>query len=163
MVWQKNGTPDTLGSAGDTMTISDLTKLQFNQFLVHTISTGSANLELRVGDGSVDSGTNYALRRSGNGGADGTQITIARLFSPDAGATNAVTFLISYVCAISGEELLSISFGVQSNAAGAANVPNRDEQVGKWVTTTQIDTVNAFELQAGDFAIDSNLSALGTD
>ena len=160
MVWQKNGTPDTLGSAGDVMVISDLTAKIFNQFLVHQIEDGLADFTL-----TFNSNTNsvYARRQSGNGGTDGTAVSQASvLYLLDV--TND-KFSVFNVCSISGEEKLGMESRVTRGTAGAANAPNRAELVFKFVPSpdadiTRIDLDNG---QAGSYGIDSNLSALGTD
>lgn len=164
MTWQKNGTPDTLGSAGDTMTISDLTKLQFNQILEHDLTDGGGNVQpvLRVGDGSVDSGANYANVRSENGGALATNTNDNQLYT-DNQFTNQDGFIVSFICAISGEELLAITFRNARSTAGAGSSPFRVESAGKWVTTTQIDNVSSVNINSGSFDTDSNLSVLGTN
>ncbi len=160
MVWERNGTPDTLTVAGDNITISDLTKLKVNVILEHSLNTGGVTRSsLRVGDGSVDSGNNYAFRRSTNGGTEGV-FTNGTVIHASSGAVADDEFTVSYMCAVSGEELIAITNDVRRSTAGAANAPTRDETVGKWVTTTQIDNVNAFNDQAGSFDTDSNLSVL---
>jgi hypothetical protein len=163
MVWSKNGTPNTLTSSADTITISDQTKTKFNVILNHTLNTGGATRgSLRVGDGSVST-TGYSYRRSTNGGADSTFTSTDRIHA-SSGAVADDEFTVSYICSISGEETLALSFDVRRSTAGAANAPTRDETVGKWVTgTSQIDNINSFNDQAGSYDTDSNLSALGTD
>jgi hypothetical protein len=160
MAWGKNGTPDTLGSAGDTLTISDLTATIFNQFLHHEIGSGAIYPQLGLNN---DTGTNYASRRSANGGAD-TALT-SRTYMFEGGAAGTTTnFSITYCIGISTEEKLAIRFTIFQNTAGAANAPAREELVGKWINTsdqiTEIDEING---AAGDYDTDSNFSALGTD
>lgn len=161
MVWQKNGTPDTLTGTSDTVTISDLTKVKSNQIMSHTIGSGAVRGSLRVGDGSIDTGTNYALRRSNNGAADSTFLNTTFLTSSSGAVSNDDEFTIAYIANVSGQELLCIEHDIRRNTVGAGTVPSRDEQVGKWVTTTQMNNVQQFNDQAGDFTTDSNLSALG--
>ena len=77
MAWNKLGTT-TLSSAGDDITISNITSNEFNQFLMHTIESVRTTMLVRVGNGSLDSGSNYARRYSGNGTADGSQTPASR-------------------------------------------------------------------------------------
>lgn len=161
MAWQKNGTPETLGSSGSSLTISDLVSVIFNVNLIHLLASGAIQHKMRLGSGSVDSGANYTWRRSGNGGADGTGTSVNEI---NANQSTADIFVISYAINISSEEKLVIGSTSEQGTAGAANAPSRMEFVGKWVNTSnQYDHLNIFEDNTGSFDTDSNLSALGTD
>lgn len=163
MAWAKNGTPDTLTSAGDTMTISDLTASEFNVLLIHKIGAGTnANMLLR---GNNDSGNNYAQRYSTDGAADGTNGSNSTGFLQFNYNNNVDTFGIAYVCSISGEEKLGMSWGTDQNSAGAGNAPSRREDVGKYVPSPDAD-ITRFDVHntnAGDYASGSNLTALNGD
>ena len=163
MTWQKNGTSITLGSPADALTITNLIKLKFNQFLTHALNDGGGDTRIifRVGDGSIDSGSNYARRTSFDGATDSGASTTSTFYVSTIDASDE--FNISYASAISGEELLLILFAVENNGTGAANAPSRVEVVGKWVTTTQINHVEALDDQSGSYDTDSNISALGTN
>jgi hypothetical protein len=162
LTWAKNGTPDTLGSSGDTMTISDLTAKKFNQFMWHIIAvTGNVQNKFTYNN---NTGTVYAERYNVNGGSD-TSLTSQTVLNVDPTGTQDDKFSINYTCSISSEEKLSINFTVVQNATGAATAPMRMEVAGKFVPSpdadvTRIDVVNA---SAGDYDTSSNLSALGTD
>ena len=159
MVWAKNGTPDTLTSTGDTMTISDLTEKKFGLILCHVISSGTTNSQMTFNN---DTTNEYANRQSDDGAADGTQTSTTGL--TDNGSPAADFFSVNYLCDISSEEKLIYQFQINPTATGASTIPSRREQVSKHVPTenqiTEIDMTNA---GAGDYAADSNLSALGTD
>ena len=160
MAWIKNGTPDTLGSAGDLMTISDMSASKFNMFMIHEIGSGTIETTAILNN---DTGTNYAYRYSIDGAADGTGVSQTK-YSGNAGASPD-RFHIIYTLSISGEEKLGIIMLNESNTAGAGTAPRRMELVSKYVPSpdadiTRIDDTNT---GAGDFAISSNLSALGTD
>ncbi len=160
MVWGKNGTPITLGSALDDMDITDLTAKIFNVFLLHTLNSGSTGLDVTFNN---NSNSVYARRFSQDGAADGTSVsqTKQRLI----GAVSYDNFAINYTVSISSEEKLTINSMVLQVATGAGTAPSRNEQVYKFVPSpdadiTRIDVNNP---STGDFAISSNLSALGTD
>jgi len=161
MAWQKNGTPDTLTVAGDSLSITDLTSLQFNVILNHSLDTGGTQVGLVRLEG--DSGGNYANRDSLNGAA-GQNVNDfqLQLAIPTAGAFSS--FLVAHIANISGEEKLAIGFAMSPNTAGAGNPPARREWVSKWVITSgQFSQVSSINVGTGDFAIDSNLSVLSTD
>ena len=158
MTWAKNGTPDTLTSSSDTVTISDLTATKFNVFLSHRITSGESNQQYRLNN---DSGSNYTVRQSFNGGADGTATsgTESGSHNPDDTYDG---FTVMYLFNSSSKEKLVIMFNINKQASGAGNAPTRQEGVWKWTNTsddvTRIDMVNT---STGDYNTDSNLSALG--
>ena len=158
MAWQKNGTPDTLGVAGDAMTITDLTALTFNQFLIHSLSSGTISEDMRFNNDTVG---NYALRDSRDGQTDDVLINQTSIVS---GGDSADVFIYYYCINISAEEKLVIGNKVTAGAVGAGTAPNRREQYGKWTnTSSQITEIDIFNISAGSYDTNSNLSALGTD
>ena len=160
MAWAKNGTPDTLSSAGDDLDITDLTANKFQQLLTHTISTGG-NIVSRLTFDNITT-TSYARRASVNGGADATGTSAAN--NPLTQTHNDDSFNIIYLVDISGEETLALNFDIERNAAGAGNAPDRLEQVFKFDDTTQFTRVDINnDSGVGSFDTDSNLSAIGTD
>ena len=88
MAWIKAGTT-TLTSAGDDITISNTTSNKFNQFLMHTIESVRTTMLVRVGNGSLDSGSNYARRYNANGGSEGTTTSTTSLSGHWNGEVNS--------------------------------------------------------------------------
>ncbi len=165
MAWQKNGTPDTLGGNADLLTISDLTPLQFNVMLNHNLITGAGNHNtFRVGNGSIDTTASYSDRHSQNGATDITDINFTRALVGINAAADS-TFNVMYGINITTEEKLFIGWEVNNPTTGAGTAPARMEYVWKWVdTTNQFDQFQARqESGSGDYIVNSNLSALGTD
>ncbi len=161
MAWEVNGTPDTLGSAGPDVEITDLTAKIFNQFLAHNLVSTTAAQDLTY---NSDSGSLYASRKSLNGTTDITAVSQALVdlrFN-----SNEDYFQVINSLWVSGEEKTSISYMVSNNTDGAGNAPNRGEFAFKYVPSPLTDTINAVKLDKGAFtnyAADTNLSALGTD
>ncbi len=162
MVWQKNGTPDTLTVAGDTVTISDLTPTKSNVFLSNMIKDGAGpETKHRVGNSSIDSGSNYATRTNLNGGSDFTNVNRDSM-EPEDGSNYDNSFLVHYAVNISTEEKLFIFPQEVRSNVGAGVAPVRSEAVGKWSnTSSQFDQAQLLNVDAGSFGIDTNLSALG--
>jgi len=161
MVWAKNGTPLTLGSALDDMDITDLSGLKFNTVLIHKIATGNAQIDLTINN---DGGSLYARRSSYNGAADATGTSQAALNIHNNASTD--DFFISYLCAISGEEKLGIMFNVNGYTAGAGTAPERQEFVIKYAPASLTDTIDRIDLNnsdTGSFDTSSNITVLGTD
>ena len=162
MAWAKNGTPDTLGSAGDTLSISDLTAKKFNQFFAHALSvTGNTQHKFRYNN---NSNPVYAYRYNVNGGSDNPAAPLT-LLEPDPTGTNVDKFSVNYTVSISGEEKLCIIYTITGGGEGAGTAPARMEFVGKFVPSpdSDIERIDLFNASAGDFDTSSNLSALGTD
>jgi len=165
MAWQRNGTPDTLSGSGDVLEISDLTPLEFNVFLSNNIAASAIpQAFIRFGSSSADTGNNYSYRISLNGATDATTVSTSSIgFEPLSGSNDS-SFGIIFAFNLAAEEKLTIEFNVSGNSGGAPTAPNRQETVGKWVNTSdQFDVVNLFNGNTGDYATNSNLSALGTD
>ena len=163
MAWAKNGTPDTLSGTSDTIEITDLTSKLFNQTITHLIASGAISQSLRLGSTSLDSGTNYADRLSDNGGSDVTGTTQSSIRA-GGNITDIDSFIVYYFINIAAEEKLVIGHCVDESASGATTAPFRREFVGKWTNTSnQTDVLGFVNGQSGDYAANSNLSALGTD
>ncbi len=159
MAWGKAGST-TLSSAGNNITVSDMTASKSNVIMLHKINSGNVNPLLTF---NSDSGSNYTWRYSSNGGADSTVINGTKLEMAVTGATPTL-FTIFYSFNISTEEKLVIGNTVEQNTAGAGTAPQRMEVAGKWVnTSSQITALNFGNDASGDYAIDSNASVLGSD
>ena len=160
MVWSKNGTPHTLGSSADELSIADLTARKFNVFLSYILGTGAVDIDTNFNN---NSNAVYAQRSSSNGGADATAVSGTYI---DKSTTSTTVFDVLYGCSISTEEKLCIGFLVNQSTSGAGTAPSRIEYVAKFVpspdaTITRIDDDNTAGTNAYD--TDSNLSAFGTD
>jgi len=162
IAWGKNGTPETLGGTADTMTISDQTSTTFNTVMMSANATTHVALNIRLGNSTIDTGSNYAGRISSNGGADSTATSRSSI---ETSSNTLGQFQVSYIVNISAEEKLVIGVGkLDEGTLGAGTAPNRVEYVGKWVNTSnQFDNVQSYNDEVGDYTANSNISALGTD
>ena len=160
MAWAKLGS-DTLTSSAEEIEVALSPSTTFLQFMLHKINTGGAVNPLLTFNS--DSGSNYAYRFSTNGGTDSTLASQTKIEMTNA-ATTPTSFVMCYGINISSEEKLLIIQDVEETTAGAATAPARIENVSKWVNTSdQTDTVTFGDDAAGSYAIDSNVSVLGTD
>ena len=159
MAWRKAGTT-TLGSAGDTITVSGMTTSKFKILLAHTLDTGGAIYQgLRF---NSDTTNDYAVRKSYNGGSDATAVNTSQMqFMGNAFASDI--FGVGYLVDINGEEKLFTGFSVAENAAGAGTAPMREEQADKYIEGADITAANLNNTSAGDYNTDSNLSVIGSD
>lgn len=117
---------------------------------------GTLGTMLRVGDTSIDSGTNYAQRRQSDGGSEFTDTSTTGLnVEPATSASGLANFINCFVINNASNEKLFISHGIYGNTAGAGNAPNRRELAGKWANTSnQIGHVGIVDT-SGTGSIDS--------
>ena len=153
----------TLGSAGDTIDVSSLANKRYYMVLGDKQSSGTSDFNWRVGNGSADSGNNYARRQSSNGGSDTTNTSYSRMFADNGGASTP-SFQVGYFANLSGKEKLNITHSVSQSTAGAGNAPTRRESVNKWANTSNpIDVIQGVNVEGGDFASGSEVVVLGWD
>lgn len=164
MPWEKNGTPNTLAIAGDTLEITDLTATKTNQFISNIIvDSGLVSCAF-----TFNNNTNsvYTSRNSTNGGTDATAVNQTSSIATSATLDTAGEqgFNILYTVSVSGEEKLSMFLNLDTDSGtGAGFAPNRREAVFKFVPSPDADiiSIECDNSQTGDMAINTNLSALG--
>jgi len=159
-IWWEELGRTTLGSAGDTITVSGLPARKYLIIIVNALATGgTVNTLLRFNN---DSGANYAYRRSINGAADSTTVS-ANVFN-DSFSTAVQGQLFVYLTNITNQEKTGTVTQWNIAAAGAATAPQRLEGVSKWSNTVaQINRVDCTNAGAGDYAIGSEVIVLGHD
>ena len=153
----------TLGSAGDNITVSSLADKRYYMVLGDFYKTGSAmNALLRLNN---DTGNNYAIRWSDNGGGDRTGVSKNyALLGDGSGSTLYDQFAVAYIANLSNKEKLVISQGTRPNGTGAGNAPTRREGVSKWANTSAtINRIDAWNPDAGSFDTGSEVVVLGWD
>lgn len=159
MVWEVNGTPDTLTVTGDDMDITDLTGKLLNQFLIYKITSGSSKIEVTFNNESTSV---YAFRRSANGATDTTSTNQSNI-RMDISQTFD-DFVQGLMASVSSDEKLGIFHQVSTGTLGAGNVPERFEIFCKWANTSDtLDRVDSNNDGTGSYATDSNISCLASD
>ena len=152
----------TLGSAGDTITVSGLADKRYYMLLRNNFNSGAVRTGLRLGSGSIDTGNNYTNRRSNIGGSDATNTSTNRIVGDEDGAV--IDFNVEYLANLSGEEKLILRHQVTQETAGAGNAPRRTEMVAKWSNTSNpIDTIQSINTESGSFDTNSEIVVLGWD
>jgi hypothetical protein len=149
----------TLGSANATIAVTGLANKKWLLVLCDLRSTASLTPWLRINN--VSTGTPYSDRKSQNGAADTTDVSQNQIIVSSASATNQ--FIIFFIENVSTQEKLVQGWSVDQNTAGSANVPNRQETVGKWADTT--NAINEIDIVASTstFATGSEVVVLGAD
>lgn len=154
-IWWEELGRQTLGSAGDTITVNSIQTKKYLKIVVHILNSGQVSPIIRFNN---DSGANYTRRISSDGGADSTA----------TGATNGLS-----VPAVSG--MVFLEFEVANIATSnkglkgtsiryGGGAPNRDVHAGMWSNSSNaISRVDAVNAGTGDFAIGSEVIVLGHD
>ena len=153
----------TLGSAGDSIDTGTFTAKDNIMVLTHIIPSGDVTPKLRVGNSTIDSGSNYAQRRSNNGNSDSTN-TSQTEWLMTGGTTDKNWFGVGGIVNISSQEKLSVIHGYDAGSTGAGSAGDRYEFTGKWANTSaQINRVELVNTSTGDFASGSEVVVLGYD
>ena len=156
----------TLGSAGSTITVSGLSNKRYYMVLTHGLwSSGNQWVNPRLGNGSVDTGTNYSWRHSDSGAVDatGTSSNFMGYIAPTGGA-GGNRFAVNYLSNYSTKEKLSIAHGIESQGTSATTAPTRIENVGKWTNTS--NPLDVYQIHNGgrtNFQTGSEVVVLGWD
>lgn len=157
--WEELGRT-TLGSAGDTITVSSFAARRYLKIITTVFDTGGAiSGLLRFNN---DSGNNYSRRYSVNGsGTDTTQVSQSSILAHSVSAANPQRAEID-VYNVAADEKVCTILATGASTAGAGTAPSRIDGGGKWSNTTdQITRVDYINDGAGDFAIGSEVVVLG--
>jgi len=112
---------------------------------------------------NTDTGNNYSMRLSDDGGSDGTSYT-----SQDnaiiGDTDNHDCLCVADIINIISSEKLYISHSVRRMTSGAGTVPQRTEIVGKWANTSaQITNITYQTELAGNIASGTIMTVWGSD
>lgn len=157
-IWWEELGRTTLGSAGDTISVTSIPARKYLKVIVQALPSGSINGFIQF---NADTGANYAYRNSANGAADATATSQTSGFI--SSTATALPFQSEMLITnITAQEKIVSFFAIHAGGAGAANAPQRVEGVVKWANTaaqiTRVDIINA---STGDFAADSEVVVLG--
>lgn len=150
----------TLGTAGDTISVTSIPARKFLKIVIHTLPTGGTTSNtIRFNN---DATNNYSQRHSEDGAADSTATSQSSI-TMTGGTTTEASFIEIEVVNIATQEKLAIGHGARTNTSGAGSAPiRRRDFIGKWSNTansiTQVDVVNG---GTGDFAVGSRVVVFG--
>jgi len=155
----------TLGSAGSTISIDSLADKRYYMMLSDFQSPSGGELPyFRAGNGSYDSGSNYAMRYSADGGGDITTTSNSNAHFRGAGMGTNDHFDVCYIANLSAKEKLGQWSNVCRSTAGAGTAPTRDEGVFKHVfTSNPYNQIQRLTLSAETYASGSEVVILGWD
>ena len=161
--WKEVGRT-TLGSAGDNIDVSSLTNKRYYMVLTSDIASGIIDARFRLGNSSVDTGSNYAHRHAINFGSDTTQTsgTSIKLLDRNGGADTG-RFANFFAINKSDKEKLLIAHGMEEETSGAGNPPTSNECVAKWAnTSSQITEIDCFT-ESGNLRSGARLRVWGSN
>jgi hypothetical protein len=163
--WEELASVDLSGGVSDTLSSGTFTAKKYlwvQCYLKSNVATPTS--KIRVGNNTVDSGTNYAERYSVDGGTDGTVGSIDELdagVNIDAGESE---FHNMFIINNASNEKLMIHHRVGNNSGtGAGTAPNRRENVFKWANTSNQINILQFKADSGTYATNSILKVWGAD
>ena len=150
----------TLGSAGDTISVSSLPDKKYYMILKNVFGSGLCTDRFTF---NSDTGSNYAWRKSANGASDSTAVNqVRQITHTNADLDNA--FFVGYVSNLANKEKLHINHATIATTTGASTAPIRDETVSKWSNTSDaISTMTMTNDQSGDYNTGSEMIVLGWD
>ena len=158
----------TLGSKTSPMTVASLADKRYYMVLSSALADGTnrAAAVRRLGNGSVDTGSNYSSRRNDNGALENTNVNVTTPAIVNLDSDKTPQFAVDYVSNLSSKEKLGITHLILQNTAGAATAPQRAEAVWKWANTS--NPLNYYEItrepsESGDWEAGSEVVVLGWD
>ena len=161
--WKELGRT-TLGSGADEITVSSLANKRYYMFLTDALGSGDFNCQYRLGNSTVDTGSNYASRNSTDGVADVTAIN--QTFMKEGLGGAEPRFSMGYIANLSTKEKLMTRQMCYRNPTGSGNAPRRGEGVDKWTNTSNaLDILQAYNDTggAGGFSTNAEMVVLGWD
>lgn len=147
-----------LSSAGDAIDSGTFTAKKYLMVQTHCIASGTISTNIRF---NGDTGVKYAWRSQREGGTDDTQASDTSIQTGDDPVDSFHTY---FIVNKSNKEKLMQGDKIDLSAAGEGTAPNRREQVGKWINSTdQINEIKFINAGTGDFASGSQIKVWGFD
>lgn len=160
--WEELASVDLSGGEATSLSTGTFTPKKYLWVQVYGEPTTSDNPILRVGNGSVDSGTSYAGRTSSNGGSDTSDASRTQIENFLSGTANTATFVNMFIVNNASFEKPMIYDNAQEVGAGASQVPSRRESAWKWTNTS--NQINIMELSdGGNLATKTAMKVWGSD
>lgn len=149
----------TLGSAGDTISVSSIPAKKYLRLEILLKNSGSISADMTFNN---DSGSNYShdiwINNSVQAGGSSQS---ASPVSPD---NDELKFAVIDIVNVEDEEKLYSCWQQESGGAGASNRPDSRRMDGKWANTSaQISRIDLNNSGAGSYGTGSEILVLGKD
>jgi len=135
--WKEVGRATAGASGALNLDVTSIPDKRYYKILVNNIPSASMTPILRVGNGSFDSGNNYAPRWSANGGTDSTRTGKNTIAIDDVGLTTP-NFHVGYAANLATKEKLFLINSTGQSTAGAGTAPIRVKRATKWANTSSV-------------------------
>jgi hypothetical protein len=157
--WKELGRT-TLGSSGDTVTVSSLDDKRYYMVLGDISATGGDTVShVRA---NSDSGANYVVRTNINKGSDSQSTGTNRLFTTHDSKSSDSRFILGYIANKSDKEKMGLYQVNENPSTGAGTAPTRIDGIGKHVQTScALNELQLFNDEAGSFDTNGELVVLG--
>ena len=141
-----------------TLTTSAFTAKDNLHVIIYARSAVAGNYQVRF---NSDSGSNYATRRSYDGGSDSALTSQTKIISYSA--TSALSSHITMdIYNEAAKEKLVIGKSVENSTTGVNTAPNRVEIAAKWANTSdQITTITVLTNSGSNLTSDSFITVYG--
>ena len=159
--WEELASVDLSGGASNNIDSGTITAKKYLWIQIYAEVSTSCNGAFTF---NSDTGSNYAIRVSANGGTDGTWGGLTNLNFQGTIDTKPV-FQNAFIINNSANEKLMMGNNIDQGTAGEGNPPNRKEYAGKWVplTNQQITSINYKSNSANTFGTNSFMKVWGSD
>lgn len=148
----------TLGSAGDTITVSSIPARKYLLIYIKAIASGSIGANIQF---NGDTGTNYSRRNVVQTTVTTDTSASSWVFNNNTGSENFFTKI--EIDNISAQAKLGRAETNQANNSASAN-PTYISSMGKWANTSaQITSLVVNNTSSGDFNTGSEVIVLGKD
>jgi len=163
MAWERLSHVE-LSSAGDLIDSGTFTAKDNLKVIVKIINDGSVGSEVAFNSDTSES--NYASRRSSDGGSDSTYASTSNPydygFYTGRGDQSMNRYFVMNIANISDKEKPVIGQLMVSGGTGASNAPSRTEFVAKWAnTSSQITSIQIKNNGSGSYNTGSYITVLG--
>lgn len=159
--WEELASVDLSGGSSTTLDSGTITAKKYLWIQTYSVrnTSGTHQPIIRF---NGDSGSNYAIRRSNDGGSDGSWSSQTKAILSWYGLNKHYTN--SLIINNSSNEKLMITHDVGYTTAGAGTAPNRSENVSKWAnTSSQITSIQLAEQDGFTYDTQTMMKIWGAD
>lgn len=153
----------TLGSANANIVVSSIPDKRYYMILNDLRSSSAINAIGRVGNSTLDTGSNYAERQNSNGGTDYTDLDDQSGASQYGTLSGNAGFGVEYIANLSSQEKLGLGHVIKQNTAGSGNAPDRFETVWKWANTSNVINILEKRTSVNTYNTGAEVVVLGYD
>jgi len=159
--WKELGRISGSRTINSSLTVSSLADKRYYMILGESQGGATYTNDIRL---NADSGSNYAIRQSVNGGTSSPYGNQNQM-NFDGTGSDTDKFGVGYISNLTNKAKLYQSNVVQRNTAGHGTAPDGGTFVGKWYPSTSSDVINSISMlnRGSGTSSDGELVVLGYD